>query len=253
MNELISKKLAAQVIINRRAKVARLLIEVSPNIRSGTIELISAADLELLFDLYDRIFFEGTFASRFKGKFKFSLSSRMTRSAGKTICPKNIERCKPEDLTIEIRIGVELLFQYDSIEGNKKVGGISTANSLEALQLVFEHELCHAIELLCFHKTSCRGVRFKTIANNLFGHTESYHELPTFRQIAAQRLGAKPGDTVVFTFEGKKLSGILYNINKRAVVMVKDKQGRYADNKGNRYSKYYVPLELLNNNDRLNE
>jgi hypothetical protein len=79
----------------------------------------------------------------------------------------------------------------------------------------------------------------------LFGHTESYHKLPTHRQIASQKLGLDIGDTVSFIFEGKRLKGILYNINKSAIIMVPDKNGTMMDSKGNRYSKYYVPLTLL--------
>ena len=147
-------------------------MQSSPNINSGEIDAISTGDLQLLFRLYDQIFLDNWFKTNYRGKFKFSLSRRMTRSAGQTKCPKNIAGIKPEELTIEIRIGVDFFFQYDLVEGNKVVGGIATANSLEALQLVFEHELW-------------------------------------------------------------------------AVVMVKDNQGQFADKQGNRYLKYYVPLNIL--------
>jgi hypothetical protein len=169
----------------------------------------------------------------------------MTRSAGHTKCPKNKDRIKPEDFSIEIRIGVDFFFQYDRLEGNKAVGGISTSDSLEALQLVFEHELCHAIEFICFGESNCGADRFKSIAGNLFGHKGEFHSLPTYRQIAFQKMGLKLGDIVSFSFKGNKFHGILYGINKRAIVMVKDKPGQYTDKQGNNYSKYYVPLNIL--------
>jgi hypothetical protein len=169
----------------------------------------------------------------------------MTKSAGLTLCPKNIDKAKPEELVIEIRIGVDYFFQYGLVEGCKTVCGVKTSDSLEALQLVFEHELCHVMEFIHFKESNCGGERFKAIASNLFGHTESYHKLPTHRQIANQKLGLNIGDTVSFTFEGKRLKGILYNINKRATVMVRNNNGPLVDDKGNRYSKYYVPLMLL--------
>jgi len=242
---LLTTKRHKNDIDSKRAEILRLLTLESPNIKNGVIDSISTGDLKLMFQLYDRIFFENRFKDNFKGKVRFSLSRRMTRSAGLTIFPKNIDKIKPEELVLEIRIGVDFFFHYGLLEGSKTVCGIRTNNSLEALQLVFEHELCHAIEFIHFKESNCSGDRFRTIANNLFGHTESYHKLPTHKQIANQKLGLNLGDTVSFTFEGKKLTGILYNINKRATVMVRDKNGSLADNQGNRYSKYYVPLMLL--------
>lgn len=232
-------------ILWKRAEVSKMLLTNSSNIKGQAIAKISTQDLNLLFDLYDEVFFNNRFKRNFKGKMIFSLSSRMTRSAGKTLCPKNISKIKPEDLVIEIRIGTDFFFQYDEIDGEKKVCGIPTENALEALQLVFEHELCHGIEFVNYKTSDCSKERFKTLAKNIFGHTESHHKLPTYRQIAGEKYGLKIGNMVTFTHENKKIKGILYNINKMATVMVRDKNGTYADRQGNRYVKYYVPIELL--------
>lgn len=245
MDNILDLSLHKDDICAKREEINRLLRTKSGNLKSGNINTISTSDLKLLFKLYDQVFLGNWFADCFKGKFKFSLSRQMTKSAGLTRCPKNIDKIEPGELVIEIKIGIDFFFQYDLIEGSKTVGGIKTSNSLEALQLVFEHELCHVIEFIHFKRSSCSKKRFKALANNLFGHTESCHKLPTHRQIANQKLGLNIGDTVSFTFEGKKLTGLLYNINKRAIVMVRNKDGSLADSKGNRYSKYYVPLALL--------
>jgi len=245
MFDILNTKILSDTIDNRREKVSKLMMQKSANIKNGTISTISVNDLELLFQLYDEIFFEDWFKKEYKGKLKFSLSRRMTKSAGLTLCPKNIDKIKPEEVVIEIRIGVDFFFQYDSVEGGKTVGGVKTNNGLRALQLVFEHELCHVIEFLHFKVSSCSKERFKVLASNLFGHTESCHKLPTYRQIAVERFGLNIGDTVSFNFDGKKLKGILYNINKRATIMVRDKNGSLADKDGVRYSKYYVPLKRI--------
>ncbi len=245
MFNIIKTKEYQDVVDSKREKISKLLISKSNNIKNGTITTISTSDLTLMFELYDQVFFENWFRDSFKGKIKLSISRRMTKSAGITICPKNSDKIKPEELVIEIRIGVDFFFHYDLIEGNKEVCGVRTSNSLEALQLVFEHELCHVIEFIHFKKSNCNGDKFKTIAGNLFYHSESYHKLPTFKQIANQKLGLRIGSIVTFTFEGKRLKGILYNINKRATVMVRDNEGQLVDNDGNRYSKYYVPLNFL--------
>ncbi|HYE83765.1 MAG TPA: hypothetical protein VEG39_16570 [Clostridia bacterium] len=245
MFDILNTKLSDDAIKDKRKEVSKRLQLKSVNINSGTINTISAADLKLLFKLYDEIFLENWFEESFRGKLKFSLSRQMTKSAGLTRCPKNIHTIKPEEVVIEIKIGVDFFFHYGLIEGNKMVGGVDTQNSLEALQLVFEHELCHVIEFIHFGKSNCGRERFKTMAGSLFGHTESHHKLPTHRQIANQKLGLNIGDTVTFTYEGVRHTGILYNINKRATVMVRNENGPLADRQGRRYSKYYVPLKLL--------
>ena len=234
-----------QEIYIKREEIARRLQQSSQNIKESKINKISSKDLQILFELYDQLFLCNWFKEHYKGKMKFSLSKRMTKSAGLTLCPKNIGRIQEEDLVIEIRMGVDLFFKYDTIEGLKEACGVKTDSSLTALQVVFEHELCHAIEFICFHRSSCKGKPFKALASSIFGHSQSYHCLPTQRQIAKEMLGISIGDTVSFEIEGKTLIGIINNINKRATVMVKDNRGNYKDKKGNRYSKYYVPLSLL--------
>lgn len=245
MFDILGTKLQSGVIESKRREISKLLMEKSRNIKNETISALSAADLEILFRLYDEIFFESWFKQNYKGKLKFSVSRQMTRSAGLTRCPRNINSIRPEELVIEVKIGIDFFFHYGLIEGSGMVGGIDTGSSLEALQLVLEHELCHVIEFILFGRSSCKGERFRTMAGNLFGHTESCHKLPTHRQIAVEKLGVNIGDTVSFTFEGKKHTGVLYNLKKRAVVMVRDKNGMLADKQGKRYSKYYVPINLI--------
>lgn len=232
-------------IIQKRAEIAKQLILKSENIKSQTVGKMTSADLKLLYELYDEVFFKGILEQSFKGNLKFSLSSLLSRSAAKTLCPRNIARLKPEQVTIEIRMGTHFFYKYNEIDNDKWVGGIMTQNSLEALQLVFEHELCHFIEFVNYHESSCRRKRFKNMAYLLFGHRESSHKLPTNREIVKAKYNLNIGDAVCFIFEKKEMTGIINNINKRATVMVKDKKGMYRDKKGNRYSKFYVPLTAL--------
>ncbi len=231
-------------IQEKRQQIAQQLQQKSKNIKGSKVSQISAADIRLLFELYDVIFLKGWFKHYYSGELKFSLSRRMTKSAGLTLCPKNIGKIEEKALIIEIRMGVDLFFKYDLLEGSKEACGVKTDSSLAALQVVLEHELCHAIEFICLHKSSCKGKLFKSMAHSIFGHTQSYHQLPTQRQIATERLGLSIGDTIIFESEGKSFKGIINNINKRATVMVIDSKGNYRDSKGARYSKYYVPLNL---------
>ncbi len=235
-----------QDINQKRAQVRRELIDRSPNVTGGKLQRLANSDLKLLFRLYDSIFLGNYFQNRFQGEIIFSLSTRMTANAGKLIFSKNIKNVETTKEKYELKIGINFFFKYYHLNREKKVNGIKTADSLQALQLVFEHELCHLIELHCFKKSNCRQERFKTIAQNIFGHTESYHQLPTDREIAAAQYDFRIGDRVCFTYDNIKYTGIIYNINKRATVMVPQEKGIYQDNKGNRYSKWYVPLPSLN-------
>ena len=245
MPDILTVKHTEDAIQNKRKKISALIKLYSQNINTGNISTLSTDDISLMFELYDRIFLNGWFSDNFRGKLKFSLSRRMTKSAGITFCPRNASKIRPEELTLEIRIGVDFFFKYDLIKGSKTVCGIKTRDGLEALQIVFEHELCHVIEFIHFKRSNCRGKRFKTIAGSLFGHTESWHKLPTNKQIANQLLGLKIGDTVRFDHEGRSLTGTISNINKRATVLVRDKRGFLIDKQGNRYLRYYLPLTLL--------
>lgn len=232
-------------IKEKRSKVYDELINISPNIKSGIITQIASSDVKLLFELYDAVFFEGYFKENFKGRLKFSLSTRMTRSAGKTIYPKNLMNMRIEDAQFEIRMGVDFFLRYYETDKDKLVNGIKTKDSLEAFQMVFEHELCHFIEAVEFKETDCRKDRFKTISFNIFGHKSVYHELPTSSEIVSIKYGFKIGDKIFFEFENRKYEGFISNISKRATVMVRNNNGNYEDSKGKRYTKYYVPLEKL--------
>lgn len=234
-----------KIIKTYRKNIADRLLKESCNIKDTHIKKISSSDLEILFKYYDEIFFENSFKNNFKGKIRFSLSNRMTRSAGITKWAKNVVSLKQEDINIEICMGVNFFFKYDCLEGSKTVCGIETHNSLEALQIVFEHELCHAMEIINYRNTSCKAKRFKEFAFKVFGHTSSYHQIPTNREIVKEKLGINIGDEVRFLFENNKVNGFISNINKRATVMVKNKKGNFIDKKGNRYLKYYVPVEAL--------
>lgn len=244
--EPIDIKYTQQQINEKRTFASRLFMEKSSSIKTTDIKSLSVKNVELLFDLYDMVFFDFWFRDSFKGRLKFSLSTRMTKSAGMTVCPKNIMNMKIEDAVIEIKICSDIILGYgNSPRNGTKVGGIQATSSLQALQLVLEHEMIHVLEFIIYGRSSCKGKRFRTMAYNIFGHTESTHSLPTPGRVAYERLDLGIGSIVSFDFKGKSLSGLVVNINKNAVVMVEDKEGRWQDPAGNRYSKYYVPLSKL--------
>jgi len=242
---MIDIKYDLTTIDEKRMVVREALFRESSNIKSCKIDRISNDDLFILFKQYNEVFLNDWFTKKFPGKMQFNLSRHMTRSAGITKCPKNYNAKKPHENSITICIGVDFFLKYDYLEGSKMVCGLETHNSLEALQMVFEHELIHAIEFILFQKSSCKKNRFKDTVRNIFGHTKSHHQIPTNSIIASKKYGINIGDRVQFQFENAHLVGFIAKINKRAVVMVRDRRGQFIDKQGVRYRKYYVPLGLL--------
>ena len=120
----------------------------------------------------------------------------------------------------------------------------SCAGSLgDILQRIFEHELVHLLEQLCWDASDCTATRFQDIARRLFAHRTHTHDLVTRCERAANS-GILPGALVTFAFEGRKLTGRVNRITKRATVLVEDAAGRAYSN-GLRYKAYYVPIGRL--------
>ncbi len=241
---MLDIKYDSNTIISKQNIVREIFLEKSSNIKDGNITKISIKDLEILFFIYDEVFLNNYFKENYKGILKFTLSHQMTRSAGITRTPKNISKLPFEKYQFEIKISLDFLFNYYETSNEKLVNGIKTNNSLDVLLLVFEHEICHIIEFIYFFKSSCYGKRYKNLAKNIFMHTDNHHKLTTLPELNFIKYGIKPGDMVSFSFEDKQLKGIIYRINKNAVIMVEDKKGKYYNKSKMRFSKYLIPLSL---------
>lgn len=226
-----------------RQLIYEAFCENSNNVKTGSIEVISVKDLEMLYRLYDLYFFEGWFSKHLKNPMRFSFSKRMTKSAGMTLC--QIKRKNHDALQIEIRISIDFLFNFDAGLNEKSVGGVVAKDSLEALLLVFEHELCHAYEFALTNRSSCKQKPFKDFILGHFGHTKSTHGLPTVREIVKDALGIQVGGQYQFDFKDQVLVGHLTAVHKNAVMMVPDMKGRYKNPQGKRFTKYYVGIHRL--------
>jgi hypothetical protein len=217
------------------------LLSVSGYVREPDFTTIHPRDLEHLYDRYNEGFFGGALKRALPAVFiRFSLSNRMTRAAGVTrrrVLPGGVE-------DFEIGIAISLLFEAFRDPGREmRVTGLKCATRLEALQRVFEHELIHLTENLCWSGSNCAAGRFQDIARRMFGHEAHTHELITFAEKARQ-LGVQPGAKVRFEFEGREYSGIVNRVTKRASVLVEDPNGR-AFSDGRRYRTFYVPVHCL--------
>jgi hypothetical protein len=144
----------------------------------------------------------------------------------------------------EIAIASSILFDgFGERDRSVSVCGLECENRLEALQRVFEHELVHLVEQLCWHSSNCATPRFQNIATSIFLHSAHTHDLITRRERALIS-GVSIGSPVTFIFEGRRLIGRVNRITKRASVLVEDPDGvKFSD--GPRYRTYYVPIASL--------
>lgn len=218
----------------------------SPTVRKENFNVVSPADLGMLFQLNDELFFSGEIARfiecHFNKPLTFRLSTRMTKAGGTTTMYQSSPNLR--DTEFEIAIATTPLFSSFKSESEAMVGGVSCRSRLEALQRIMEHEIIHLVELLGTGDSSCQAAPFRSLVKRYFGHRESNHQLMTPGDIARKRLGIKCGDSVMFQVDGKRYRGFVNRITKRATVLVADDSGEeYCD--GIKYVKYYVPLPLL--------
>lgn len=236
-----------QVSNEHRRRNIQMMIDAvhatSPCLKDGNFERIHSDDLELLFELYDEYFFNNLIRKSLpRRQLTFRISRRMTSVGGTTTRWPGRGLKRPR---FEIAVSSTLLFQsFQDPERRITVTGIECDHRLDALMRVFEHEMVHLLELFLWEDSSCSLHRFQTIAHANFGHTDHRHDLLTPSEAAFTQFGIRPGVRVSFRFEGRKLTGIVNRVTKRATVLVPDAGGRrYSD--GQRYSKFYIPVDDL--------
>jgi hypothetical protein len=239
--------------IERKSRAIRVrALDGSRYLQSANFTKISAKDLRRLFEMYDAEFFDGILREMLRAdcdeRIAFRLSPRMTSAAGKTTRWRKRKQepdCLREWLEFEIAISTTLLFgNFGEDRRASIVAGIECQDRLEALQRIFEHELIHLAEMLGWGSSSCSQPNFHAMSKRIFGHNAFQHQLATPRQTAAQRHNVHVGGRVEFVFEGRRYSGIVRRITKRASVLVEDPAGAlYSD--GRRYRTFYVPPSML--------
>ncbi len=238
---LLAHDPGAGQIRKRTRNIGRRLLGTSPHIREPDFKAIHPGDLSLLFAAYDARFLDGH-CGRLLGPdgLTFRLSRRMTRAGGKTT------RLRAPDGTnrYEIAVATSILFDgFAAGDPEVTVCGLTCRHRLDALQRLFEHELVHLAEWLCWDESHCARSRFQSIAYRLFRHRAHTHRLITRTERAAM-LGITVGTRVTFHYRGQRLRGRVNRITKRATVLVEDPAGeRWSDER--RYIRYYVPLAEL--------
>ena len=239
-----SRTLDAETITGKTAQIHTAVLSKSEYIDKPDFTYIAPTDLESLFAEYDSKFFDGQIKETLGTvSLHFGLSKRMTSSGGKTACYTDR---RSGQRRYEISVSTTILFGCFDGESHRPItsSGIICCNRLDALQRVMEHELVHLIEMLLWGKSSCSRSRFHGITLRFFGHTENKHQLITPKEKAMVKFGIKPGMVVRFRFDGVEHEGVVNRITKRATVLVEDRGGVPYSN-GKRYTKFYVPVRLL--------
>jgi hypothetical protein len=240
--DLVNLKYTNREIKKKTKKIYCQILAQSKNFDEGNFTKIGTEDLKNLFYLYDLYFFDRFFYSTCRRRIFFRLSRRMTKAAGMTTYMKHAN-------TYEISLSTTLIFQtFQDVMREVVVNGIVCHDRLEASMRVLEHEIIHLLEVVLFGSSSHSRPRFKQLCRNIFGHTDITHQLVTQPEIAHEKFNLRVGDEVSFEYEGTAHNGIIIRITKRATVIVRDPHGLYQDSQGTRYSKYYVPLNLLKKN-----
>jgi len=219
-------------ILRKRSEILTHLLAMDSGFCSIPARNIEENTLQSMLEAYDISFLNGYLSKRKLG-IDVTLSSRLTSSAGKFVCMRGaFGRIK----SMEIRLSSDYLFRLS--HGPFQLNGLSVSTPQEAFLVVFEHELCHALETMFYGKTG-HSSRFLSLAHGLFGHTATRHSLPSRRQDAAAK-GLHVGSRVSFLYKGCELSGTVTYIGKTVTVMVPSTHGEYRDRRGNRYEKYHV-------------
>lgn len=226
-------------ILQLRCHIKESLLQSFKIDDRNSIQAITIEVVENLIGLYDYYILDNYLKCNINSKIKVSLSRRMTSSGGKTIFYK-----KGNTKEFEIRISLTILEEYINSDYKGKICGIEGKDVIDGLILIIEHELCHVIEFSAYGTSNCKGRRFKSMAWKLFRHGTSTHEIIS-KKSSSDKNSINIGEEVSFEHRGEIYFGIIYRINKRATVMVKDPKGQYKDKKGNTFNKWYVPLNML--------
>ena len=232
-------------ISERTSRIHAEVLRGSAYLDAANFTIVHGDDLALLFDSYDQLFFEQACRRRLEElgvSLSFRVSRRMTRSGRRTTRTGSPGK---EPVTFEISVSCTLLFStFADVQRPITVAGITCNDRLEAMQRIFEHELIHLIEFLVWEESSCAGPLFQDLARRFFGHRDVMHDLITPQETAMTRYGIRRGDRVAFRLENIAYTGVVNRITHRATVLVEDKNGREY-NDGHRYSKFYVPLNMI--------
>ncbi|MEZ6093568.1 MAG: hypothetical protein R3C03_04925 [Pirellulaceae bacterium] len=229
-----------------RAQIERRFLDQANHFQAnGFFSRLTNDDLRSSFELLDSTFFNGMCSRALdegEHSLGFRLGKRMTSCGGRTTT--HFVNGKRGRKRFEIAISPRLISETFEHRESVLVTGVACVSPLQAMLRIMEHEMVHMLEMLMWHDSSCAKKRFRSIAQRIFGHMQSTHQLLTPKEVASACHQITVGNHVVFQANAHSYTGVVNHIECRATVLVLDPKGiRYND--GNRYRKFYVPLSRL--------
>ncbi|MEL6105033.1 MAG: hypothetical protein AAFU85_03315 [Planctomycetota bacterium] len=228
-----------------RREIYEQMLLTSRSMDGPNFSKVSREDVARLIRMYDDRFFGGKIIPTASAEgLTFDVSSRMTSIAGKLVT-QYPDHSYDGVRSFSLVLSSTLLFQtFEEASRPIEVAGCICHDRLEAMQRIAEHEFVHLVEMLIWNDGNCSEARFQSIATRYFGHRDYQHNLITQRERAAVKFNIRVGDRVAFVHDGQPMRGRVNRITRRATVLVPNEKGeRFND--GNRYSRFYVPLERL--------
>ncbi len=229
-----------------RGSIRDRLLTTSRFIQTPNFVRCGDSDLRILFDDYDNHFFDAQLRPALETlnawPIDLHFSGRLRSTGGRT----TRSTCrKSRHVTYSIQVSSNVLStNFRTPEETATVNGLICTDRVDAMMRVMEHEMLHLAEFLAFNDSTCTGRRFQHAAMRMFGHTEHTHAMVSKRIKTLRSTEFRTGNRVRFSFEGKKLTGVINRINARATVLVEDPRGaRYSD--GKKYAKFYIPIAWL--------
>jgi len=244
-DEVLSRNFDSATIDQWQQEIHLQTLQLSRSIDQPNFTRVGREDLVRMVRMYDDRFLGGRVLPIAEAEgLSFGLSSRMTKVAGKLVTSYPTGDYDGQR-HFEMVLSTTLLFQtFEQSDRPVEVTGRPCRDRLEAMQRVAEHELVHLIEMLIWNDGTCSESRFQSIAQRYFKHTDYRHDLITQRERALMKFNVRVGDTVHFQHDGHTLTGRVNRITRRATILVPTPTGELF-NDGERYQRYYVPLERL--------
>ena len=230
MNPLSLSIPKEEITSNRRA-IKTEFITSSSFLDKNTITIRPDHVASLFFE-YDNVFFDKKLSARLLNRISFACSTRMTKTGGK-VTRKNREGTYI--LTVSEPLICKSIF---SKQDGVLVNGLKCHDSVDAMMGIIEHEMIHIIEFEYFGKSSCGKKRFKTLAHNIFGHTDTKHNLRLKPMDGNPIEKVTIGTQVRFEHNNIPYSGVVSRVTKRATVVLDTSCNK-------KYKKMYVPISFL--------
>lgn len=217
-------------IEKKRKVVTNLLLESTFDKKNFTT--LSNKQLEDMFKIYDKIFFDGQLRRKLKSEGS-SLEFQVSASKGHSVAGscRMIPSGKVCDFVIKISKHM-FLEKFRSENETLRANGLLCTNRLECLQIVFEHELVHMImglwkvqeqAIQLGRKKSWyggHGFVFKCLVKERFGQTDIRHNLSSGDiSTYLSRDETNLGQTVSFEYQGQTIHGTITKKNPRSALV----------------------------------